>query len=79
MTVRPAVIWAVVRRPWLWLSAVGAVLRLAGPGWWRRAPYLPLPDARLWSFRMVTAYGRPDAEPCATDVIAYLEWCRSSV
>ncbi len=27
---------------------------------------------------MVTAYGRPDAEPRAEDVVSYLEWCRST-
>jgi hypothetical protein len=28
---------------------------------------------------MVTAYGSPDAEPEASDLISYLEWCRSTV
>ncbi|MGH9096918.1 MAG: hypothetical protein ACRDWB_05795 [Acidimicrobiales bacterium] len=72
------VIAAVLVRPTLWLTAMGAVSRLAAPGWWRRRPFLPLPDSRLWGFRMVTAYGRPDATPDADDVVAYLEWCRSA-
>jgi hypothetical protein len=74
----PVVARAVGRRPRLWVTALGAVWRLARPGWWRRAPHLPLPDEHLWSFRMVTAYGRPDAQPDAEDVVAYLEWCRSA-
>ena len=69
---------AVLRRPGLWLTALGAVGRLAAPGWWRRRPYLPVPDGRLWAFRMVTAYGRPDAGPDTADVVSYLEWCRST-
>jgi hypothetical protein len=72
------VVSAVLVRPTLWLTAVGAVHRLAAPGWWRRRPFLPFPDARLWGFRMVTAYGRPDADPDARDVVSYLEWCRSA-
>jgi hypothetical protein len=74
----PVVARAVGVRPRLWLTALGAVWRLAEPGWWRRAPYLPLPDEHLWSFRMVTAYGRPDARPNAEDIVAYLEWCRTA-
>ncbi len=28
---------------------------------------------------MVTAYGRPDADPEPRDLISYLEWCRLTV
>ena len=68
----------VVLRPGLWWAALGALRRMAVPGWWRRRPYLPLPDDRLWGFRMVTAYGSPGAIPEPEDVISYLEWCRST-
>jgi hypothetical protein len=68
---------AVAGRPRLWGTAVAAVVRLAAPGWWRR-PTLPLPDPRLWELRMITMYGRPDAEPSPPDVVSYLEWCRST-
>ena len=74
----PVVAKAIGRRPWLWAAAFGAVWRLAEPGWWRRAPHLPLPNDHLWSFRMVTAYGRPNAQPGTEDIVAYLEWCRSA-
>jgi hypothetical protein len=72
-----AVASAVVGRPALWGTALAAIGRLAAPGWWRRRPYLPNPDTKLWAFRMVTAYGRPDADPTPADVVSYLEWCRS--
>jgi hypothetical protein len=68
----------VVFRPGLWWAALGALRRLAAPGWWRRRPHLPLPDDRLWGFRMVTAYGSAGAIPEPEDVISYLEWCRST-
>jgi hypothetical protein len=74
----PVVARVVGLRPRLWFAALGAVWRLAEPGWWRRAPHLPLPDEDLWSFRMVTAYGCPDARPNAEDIVAYLEWCRTA-
>lgn len=73
-----ALVRAVLRRPDLWWAALGALRRQAVPGWWRTRPYLPVPDPRLWDFRMVTAYGSTDADPQATDVISYLEWCRST-
>jgi hypothetical protein len=69
---------AVMRRPDLWWTALGALRRLAAPGWWSTRPHLPVPDARLWAFRMITAYGRPDAVPTRGDVISYLEWCRAT-
>jgi hypothetical protein len=69
---------AVVRRPDLWWTAVGELRRMAPHLWWRSPPHLPLPDRRLWEFRMVTAYGRPDAVPDRTDVVTFLEWCRST-
>ena len=74
----PTVVLAVVFRPSLWLTALGTAHRLAAPGWWKRRPFLPLPDERLWAFRMVTAYGHADAIPDGADVVSYLEWCRSA-
>lgn len=68
----------VLRRPDLWWSALGALRRLAAPGWWRDRPYLPLPDPELWRFRMTTAYGRADVDPEPADVISYLAWCRAT-
>ncbi len=64
----------VVLRPRLWRPAVREVLRLAEPGWWRRPPFLPLPSAGLWEFRMTTAYGDPGAVPSPPDVVSFLEW-----
>lgn len=68
---------AVVVRPYLWGTAIGQVRRLASPGWWRRSPYLPIPDPEYLRFRLKTAYGDPRARPAPDEVVAYLQWCRS--
>jgi hypothetical protein len=66
---------AVVVRPRLWPVALRQARRFARPGWWRRPPFLPLPDADYLRFRLETAYGDAIA-PRPADLVAYLEWCR---
>jgi hypothetical protein len=80
-TAAPASFWArgsllVLARPHLWPIAARQAGRLARPRWWRRAPFLPLPDAEYLRFRFETQYG-PDARPDPRDLVAYLEWCRA--
>jgi hypothetical protein len=60
-------------RPWLWADA----LRLAPGGWWRRRPWLPVPDPGYLAFRLETQYGRPDQPADPDDLVAYLSWCRA--
>lgn len=67
---------AVVVRPLLWPTAVRAMRRTAGRGWWRRAPFLPLPTGEYLGFRLVTQYGDASAQPSAHDVVNYLVWLR---
>jgi hypothetical protein len=67
---------ALVRRPWLWWTAVVVLLRTARPDWWRTAPFLPVPDTDYLRFRMETQYGGDGtAVPDPDDVITYLAWC----
>ena len=68
---------AIARRPDLWTTALRQVIVLAPDGWWRRRPFLPLPDRDYMRFRLVTAYGDADREPDPDDLIAYLHWCRA--
>ena len=42
--------------------------------WWRRPPFLPLPDRTYLRWRMHTAYGDHDTVPPADDVIRYARW-----
>ncbi|CAN5749820.1 hypothetical protein BH24ACT3_BH24ACT3_15730 [soil metagenome] len=67
---------AVLVRPSLWAIAVAQVARLAVPGWWHRAPFLPRPDPDYVKFRLQTAYG-DDRPPAPADVVTYLRWCRT--
>jgi hypothetical protein len=43
--------------------------------WWRRPPFLPLPDPAYIQFRLETAYG-VSGRPEPADLVAYLRWCR---
>lgn len=68
---------AVATRPRLWPEALATARRLAPAGWWRRFPFLPLPDRAYWHFRMSTAFGEDwTGRPSVEDVVAYLEWCQ---
>jgi hypothetical protein len=60
----------------LWPTAVVQVLRLAPTGWWRRPPFLPLPDRGYMRFRLQTMYGGTGESMEPRDVVSYLEWCR---
>jgi hypothetical protein len=70
-------IWAVVRSPHLWPTAVRVARSAAPDSWWRRPPFLPLPSRAYLDFRLITQYGSPRAQPLRDDVVAYLEWCRN--
>jgi hypothetical protein len=67
---------AVAARPALWGAAWGQARRLARPHWWRRWPFLPLPDPAWMRFRLQTAYGDARRVPPAADVVAWLHWSR---
>ncbi len=68
---------AVARHPSLWATGARQALVLAGPGWWRRPPFLPLPAPDYLRFRLETAYGGLGDRPIEPrDLVAYLRWCR---
>jgi len=69
---------AVGARPSLWGIALVQLVRLARPGWWRRTPFLPLPDRDYLRFRLETQYGDPDHPIEPADLVAYLRWCRTT-
>jgi len=42
--------------------------------WYRRPPFLPIPDRHYLRWRMLTAYGDADAVPSVDDVARYARW-----
>ena len=70
----PAVVAAVVRRPRLWGTAISALTAFAPRGWWRRRPFLPIPDEEMVRWRVATAYGSSETTIDPADVVTYLEW-----
>lgn len=77
---REAVVWgavrALLRHPSLWGEALRALGGTARDGWWRRFPFLPVPDRRYLRWRTATAYGTPEAEIPGEDLVAFLAWRR---
>lgn len=63
-----------VRRPTLALDLVRVGWRFRNRRWYRRFPFLPLPDGEYVRWRMETAYGSPDVIPPADDVERYARW-----
>lgn len=45
-------------------------------GWWRRVPFVPLPDAEYVNWRLHTAYGEERQVPPVEDVIRFARWRR---
>lgn len=69
------VIAAIGARPDLWPAAIRAGASLTPRQWWRKPPFLPLPDRRWLHFRMETAYGGDGRTvPSTDDVITWLKW-----
>jgi hypothetical protein len=47
--------------------------------WWRRPPFLPLPDGTYLRWRMYTAYADESAVPPADDVVRFARWRRETM
>jgi hypothetical protein len=69
-------IGSVLRHPSLWVTALVQLRRMAPDGWWRRRPFLPLPDPEYLRFRLQTMYGDPEHAPEGDDLVTYLRWVK---
>jgi hypothetical protein len=47
--------------------------------WWKRSPFLPLPDPTYLRWRMYTAYGDEAAIPPIEDVVRFARWRRETM
>lgn len=69
----PGLVRYVLARPSRGVGLARAGWRLRRTGWWRRAPFLPLPDARYWEFRRATAFGATGT-PTPRDLVDAARW-----
>jgi len=54
------------------------MMAMAPTGWWRRSPFLPLPDARYWRFRLETSNGGDGmTPPTPHEVTEVVDWAAS--
>jgi hypothetical protein len=51
-----------------------AFWRMRATNWWRRAPFLPLPDRAYWRFRLATATGSPTGSPDVREMVEFAKW-----
>jgi hypothetical protein len=63
-----------VRHPTLAVDLARVGWRFRNRRWYRRPPFLPIPDREYVRWRMDTAYGSPDAVPPARDLERYVRW-----
>jgi hypothetical protein len=70
LTLRAAV------NPRLAIDLVRMAWAFRARGWFRRAPFLPLPPSDYMRWRMYTAYGDEQAVPPVEDIIRFARWRR---
>jgi hypothetical protein len=63
-----------LRHPDHGLTLARAGWRLRREGWYRRVPFLPLPDERYWHFRMVTVNGTSGPPLSPTSMYDAARW-----
>ncbi|HEY1951809.1 MAG TPA: hypothetical protein VGG76_03295 [Gemmatimonadaceae bacterium] len=67
-----------IRRPRLAADLLRISWRFRSRTWYRRFPFLPVPDSTYLRWRMYTAYGDYNALPTASDVERYARWVATS-
>jgi hypothetical protein len=74
----PGLLVHLVRHPAHALVLARAGWRFRANDWWRHAPFLPLPDAHYWDFRMVT-FGGTSRDLTPEAMVAAAQWslCQS--
>lgn len=63
-----------LKRPRLWPALVSAAWAFRPRGWYRKAPFLPLPSKPYMRWRLETAYGDPEAVPPADEIERFVTW-----
>lgn len=65
---------ALARRPDLWGEGLRTMIAVAPTGWWRRPPFIPIPDPAYMQWRLATAHGEASSPLEPGELIHYLEW-----
>lgn len=65
--------------PRLALDLTRTVWAFRARNWWRKPPFLPLPDPTYLKWRMYTAYADEHAVPPVEDVIRFARWRRETM
>ena len=63
--------------PTLGIALLRVSWRFRNRHWYRRFPFLPIPDRQYIQWRMYTAYGDADVVPPALDIERYARWATS--
>jgi len=66
-----------LRHPLLAADLARVCWRFRPRDWYRRFPFLPIPERNYIAWRMHTAYGNHDAVPPAEDIERYARWTRN--
>jgi len=69
-----ALLWRGARNPRTAAALLRVGWRFRSRDWYRRFPYLPVPERDYVRWRMYTAYGDEGLVPPADDVVRYARW-----
>jgi len=69
-----ALTWRAMRNPRTAVALMRVGWRFRSRDWYRRFPFLPMPDRPYLRWRMYTAYGDEQIVPSADDVVRYARW-----
>jgi len=69
-----ALTWRAMRNPRTAVALMRVGWRFRSRDWYRRFPFLPMPDRQYLPWLMYTAYGDEQTVPSADDVVRYARW-----
>jgi hypothetical protein len=69
-----ALTWRAVRNPRTAIALLRVGWRFRARDWYKRFPFLPVPDGEYLRWRMYTAYGDERVVPPVDDIVRYARW-----
>jgi hypothetical protein len=71
--------WRALGNPRLAVDLLRTAWAFRRRDWWKRAPFLPVPDRTYLRWRMYTAYADENAVPPLDDVVRFARWRRETM